>query len=296
MNLNRSLGRILAFSSRRSGHLSAIPFFYLLLLALGLATGCGKSKHAAAFPPWPRARYEAGGSNALLYFVLYGKFTPGAEVPARAYRTAGLPASIDLQYLTRADAKEFPFTNELFAQTVGKKNPELFQQVRTAPECLILRGEVADPHDLNYLRDVVGLIMFSLDHGGIAVLDVQQLKLFDPATWRNEIFQPLPPQLAKHITILVSDEPNGSLWLHTRGMRKFGRPDISWHNVNPTNQIPAVDMFNRLILLQATGALVPENQPIKMESLPPGLTVHHTGNLDDPDFNNVHLEITPASK
>jgi hypothetical protein len=136
--------------------------------------------------------------------------------------------------------------------------------------------------------------MFSLDHGGIAVLDVQQLKLFDPTTWRGEIFQPQPPLLAKHVTILISDEPDGSKWLHTRGMRKFGRPDISWHGVSATNQTGALDMFNRLILLEATGALVPDNQPIKMASLPPGLTVHHAGNLDDPDFNNVHLEITAA--
>ena len=53
-------------------------------------------------------------------------------------------------------------------------------------------------------------------------------------------------------------------------------------------------MFNRFILLQAEGARIAEGQEIRMASLPSGLTCHHAGRMDDPDFNNVHVEIRHA--
>jgi hypothetical protein len=262
-----------------------------VLLGL-LLSGCGKSEpKKLVLPPWPRAHYQAGGSNALVYFVMYGRFQPGAEVSAKAYRTAGLPPGVDLRYLTHAKQAEFPFTNDLVAKVVGKDQPELFERVKAAPECLVLQGELPDPHDLNYLRDLAGLIMFSLDHGAVAVLDVQQLKLFAPVTWRKEVFEPQARSIRQQAVIFVSEEPDGTRWLHTRGMRKFGRPDLSFHHVSGTNEVAATDLLNRFIGLQADGGLIPEGREIQMAGLPASLFCHHAGSLDDPDFNNLHVEI-----
>lgn len=269
----------------------------LAVLTLPLV-GCGKHgpKKSPSLPPWPRAHYQPGGSNAVLYFVLYGKFQPGAEVSAKEYRTAGLPQGMELRFLTRSETPEFPFTDEAFGKVAGKNNPELFAKIRTAPECLVLLGQIPDPQDLNYLRDMVGLITFSLDHGAAAVLDVQQLRLIDSVAWRKEFFEPKPPQLRKHVVILVSEEPDGSIWLHTRGMRKFGRPDLSVHRVPPEQQNAFVECLNRFILLQIDGGTIPENQEVTMAKLPPGLTCHLSGTIDDPDFNNVHVEIQWPAK
>jgi len=46
--------------------------------------------------------------------------------------------------------------------------------------------------------------------------------------------------------------------------------------------------------MQAFGAVVPEGQPIEMSSLPDGWRCFHRGSLDDPDFNNRHIEIGPG--
>jgi hypothetical protein len=73
-------------------------------------------------------------------------------------------------------------------------------------------------------------------------------------------------------------------------MRKFGRPDLSIHAVPPSHRDAVIDLCNRFIELQALGGLIPEGQVIKMDSLP-GMTCHHGGDLDDPDFNNVHVEV-----
>jgi hypothetical protein len=75
-------------------------------------------------------------------------------------------------------------------------------------------------------------------------------------------------------------------------LRKFGRPDLSVHNVPPSLQEGVIDLCNRFIEFQAFGGVIEEGQGIRMRGLPEGMTCHHGGDLDDPDFNNVHVEIT----
>ena len=93
------------------------------------------------------------------------------------------------------------------------------------------------------------------------------------------------------MSILVSAEESGGHWFHTRGMRKFGRPDLSIHNVRNDYQKGAIEVCDRFIGLQAAGGRIPEGHEIRVTSLPGGLVCHHKGTLDDPDFNNVHVEI-----
>jgi hypothetical protein len=96
--------------------------------------------------------------------------------------------------------------------------------------------------------------------------------------------------------ILTSEEeppgPAPRTWFHTRGMRKFGRPDVSVHDVPASYRDAVVDLCNRLINLQALGGVVPEGQEIQMDHLPPGLVCRHEGGADDPDFNNTRVEIS----
>src|SRR5437667_12446663 len=89
----------------------------------------------------------------------------------------------------------------------------------------------------------------------------------------------------------ISAEESGGRWFHTRGMRKFGRPDLSLHNVPDEYERAAIELCNRFIELQAAGGRIPDGQEIQMPSLPGGLVCRHKGSLDDPDFNNVHVEI-----
>ena len=210
------------------------------------------------------------------------------------FRTAGLPLEMEIRKVARNANDPLPFLGGDFTKILLEDKPELFESASNAEQCLILKGEFRDPRDLNYLRDTVGMIAWFFDHGAEAAFDPQRLRLYDPVEWSEEIFVPFPPKLAAHVVILSSSEEDGTRWLHTRGMRKFGRPDISIHRVTKEQQDGAIELINRLILLQAEGGLVPEGQPIRMASLPPGLTCHHGGHLDDPDFNNTHIEIRAA--
>ena len=109
--------------------------------------------------------------------------------------------------------------------------------------------------------------------------------------WRSEFFDPALPKVHRHISILYSEEESGGgTWFHTRGLRKFGRPDLSLHNVPDSHKEPVIDLCNRFIDLQANGGRIPEGQEIRMNVLPSGLVCRHKGNLDDPNLNNVHVE------
>ena len=259
-------------------------------------------------PDWPRDRFEPGGGDAYLFFAIYGEFSTEVEVSRVKYRTAGLPRGINVRRLEREQNPDFPFSTGPIGELLQPKNPALFASIQRADECVIIQGAVPDPPDLNYLRDTLGVVLFFLEHGGVAVMDPQQLKLFDAERWRAEMFAPQPPQWHRHVVILVSEQidsaapPGGGvevkpeatgkkLWIHTRGLRKFGRPDLSLRNVPRAQQIAAIDLCNRFIQLQAQGALIAEGQEIRMESLPPGLFCQHGGSVEDPDFNNVHVEI-----
>ena len=78
------------------------------------------------------------------------------------------------------------------------------------------------------------------------------------------------------------------MWLHSRGLRAFGRPDLSMRHVPQDAMAAASDLCNRLIETQAYGAVIPDGP---VEGPTGGMVAHTAGSLEDPDFNNVHIEL-----
>jgi hypothetical protein len=204
--------------------------------------------------------------------------------------------------LSHYDRDKYPDVLDGFRQgylwdELKRHKPGLAEAVQTSNDCLILRGELADQGDLNYLRDTVGLLTFLLDHGGIVIYDPQMFHWWEPGEWKDRIFGPGGPVPRHHVVILTSDEPGDAslTWFHTRGMRKFGRPDLSVHRVPPQYREAVIDLCNRFIEFQAFGGVIEDGHEVRMKTLPRGMTCHHAGDLEDPDFNNVHVEITPPA-
>jgi hypothetical protein len=243
---------------------------------------------------WPRPHFKHPGGKPFLYFVVYGKFGKMPGLSASHYRSTGIPTGMDLSHY---QADQHPdvlagFREGYLWTSLCSRNPELAKQVADSKECMILRGEIDDDDSLNYLRDSVGLLTCLLDHGGVTIYDPSMFHWWEPETWRQRIFDPAGPVPRHHVVILTSQESDSDLtWFHTRGMRKFGRPDLSIHNVPPPYNAAVIELCERFIELQAFGGIIEEEQEIKMKSLPHVMTCHHNGNLDDPDFNNVHVEI-----
>jgi hypothetical protein len=247
----------------------------------------------AELPHWERAHWEPGGGTPTLFYKLHGDFSHAPAVSRSKYRCEGPPPGLDVTVVTQTgDPPSFGFgLDDVFAGRLRSEHPALAAQVEAAPHAMIIRGEVADRGDLDYLRDTVGLIMAMLDGGGLAVFDPFILDWWTPEAWQNEVFDAGGPVPRHHALILVSEEEAGRKWIHTRGMRKFGRPDISVRGVQPGEMEALIDLCDRFIEMQAFGAVIAEGQPIRMKALKGDWACFHGGDLDDPDFNNVHVEI-----
>ena len=243
---------------------------------------------------WPRPAYRANGGDPFLFYVVYGPVDPSASLSRKTYRSNGFPDGIDVMHYDAAQQADVVsgFRENFLWDRFVERELELSARVAAATECVILRGTPADAGNLNYLRDTVGLITHYLDHGGLCVYDPQMFQWWTPDLWRERLFAPDGPVPRHHVIILTSAEDDAKLtWFHTRGMRKFGRPDLSVRNVPETYHERAAQLCNRLIEHQAFGATIPDGQRIDMPGLPDGMTCHPLGDLDDPDFNNVHIEI-----
>lgn len=243
---------------------------------------------------WKREFFTAGGGDPFLFYVIYGEIDLSEPMSRTTYRSNGAPDGIDVMSCGPEKNPEVPgsFRSGYVWDEFATEDPELASTVTKCEHCLILRGTPSDSTTLNYLRDIVGLITYLLDCGGCVVYDPFMFRWWRPSEWKEHIFNPAAAVPRHHTVILTSEETDPSLtWFHTRGMRKFGRPDISVHNVSTKWVGGVIELCNRLIEHQAFGHVVSEGQEVRMVSLPPGGVIRNAGDLDDPDFNNFHLDI-----
>jgi len=244
---------------------------------------------------WERKYYTPGGGDALLFYVVYGRIDTTAPLLSPRYRSEGIPEGLGVMMYGPSSNPEVPgsFREGYLWEQLRSGNPALADAVAAEDTCIILTGTFADPTDLDYLRDTVGLITHLLDHGGTAVYDPLMFQWWSPDEWRERIFNPAGPVPRHHVVILVSEDTGGMEWIHTRGLRKFGRPDLSIPGIPKSLKEAIIDLCNRFTELQAFGGIIPEGQEIRMRTLPEGLVCRHGGDLDDPDFNNVYVRIAP---
>ena len=236
---------------------------------------------------WPRPRYVAGGGDALIFLEIYGSWSGAqTEVSPTLHNSAGLPLELIAQLVPNdAAAWDGPM-----AQLARQSNPAAWQMALEAPQKLVIRGEIADPATLDYLRDVIGVVAASLESGGSVVFDPQILTVFSGDEWRERFFDD-PFEPTKHAVILVTPKEDGRTWLHTRGMRLFGRPDLSCRNARNDELDGLQAIFNGLMRMMAAGALIADGQPVRAANSDEILRCVTRGTLDDAEFNNRHLAL-----
>jgi hypothetical protein len=244
---------------------------------------------------WERQHDQSGGGDPFLFYVVFGSVDLSTPFCRSTYRSSGAPDGIAVMSYGPDKHPDVPssFRDGYVWDEFVASDPDCAAQVASCEHCIVFRGTPTDATTLNYLRDTVGLITYMLDRGGCAVYDPLMFRWWNPGEWKQEIFDPPDPAPRRHVVILASEEDDPSLkWFHTRGMRKFGRPDISVHNVPNELEDGVIDLCTRLIEHQAFGLVVPDGQEVRMASLPAGGVFRRGGDVDDPDFNNVHLDVS----
>lgn len=243
---------------------------------------------------WPRPNWQPGkGEDALLHFYVFGKFEPELVIPAARYGSPGLPAGVELKRFQNLQLRKwegYPLAGEL-GSLLREDAPETWEQARSAADVVLVSGQLPDQPSLDYLRDTLGVLAALLDIGGRAILDPQIVSLFDAASWRGRYLVEggAPPR--NHVLILRDDEPGSDRsHVHTRGMRKFGCPDLSLRNVPAQELDRAGALCEKLVEMQALGRHFAAGQALEVEGMSQALVAQPGGSLDDPGFNNRHVE------
>ncbi len=242
--------------------------------------------------PWMRPLFTPGGGDAFVFFVAFGADAAELAVSQTEHRVGEIPPGLELS-VQGADAVR-AFLEPPLGDVLREEQPELVDLAIAVDSCIVIRGTVTDPPDLGYLRSCIGIATATLAAGAVAIYNLQSFGLFDAERWQRDVFGPDAPSPADFTVILSSDSedgPDGVLWLHTRGMRLFGRPDLSVRGV-PADQLDLAGRLIRVLIEQQVNGLVIEDGSTMDVGQPLGaLSFRRRGHNDDPEFNNVHLEI-----
>ena len=243
---------------------------------------------------WQRPYFAQAADSNLIYFVVYGKRNEEMQIPGVPYRILYMPQNLQFTFYDESnEGKETveQFRTSIFGELLQEQHPELVDSVNAQTNCFIVQVASNDSDKLNDLRVAIGLATYLLDNGCVAAFDITTRKWWTPQAWRENVFEPEEFNTFAHIRILAHKQEDGTYWVHTLGMRKFGRPDLSIHQVNDEN-IPVVEeMIKRFVNYMALGGNITNGQEIKMKGLPEGMLCERIENLDDPEFGNRYVEI-----
>lgn len=239
-------------------------------------------------PAWQRPHWQPSDESVVLQFYVFGKFE-GGRAPSERYGSDGLPDGIALTSYRHADLRAwegYPLKGEL-GRLLREEAPEAYKRAIDAPQVLLVRGQIPDPADTGYLRDTLGVLAALLDVGGVAILDPQILTLFDAERWRRHYLVRDGAPLRNHLLILRDGEERaGYARVHTRGMRKFGRPDVVIEQVPDALVDRAGLLCEQFIQMQALGAHFADGQTIELDGAHGKLIAQRGGGPDDPQFGN----------
>ena len=246
-----------------------------------------------SFAAWPRRYFTPGGGRPNLFYVAFGRADGPLQISASAYRCAGVPAGTEIMAYGPGQHPEqvAKFREGYLWDTLRHEEPALAAKLAAEDSCLVLRADLDDQPDLDYFRDTVGILTYLLDHGASGIYDPYMLRYWSKERWRADVFDPAAAVPREHVIILFSGDGPGTEWFHTRGLRKFGRPDLSVPFTPTRYREAIIDLLNRFIEFQAFGGVIEDAREVNLPELPAGMTCHHAGSLDDPEFNNVHIRI-----
>lgn len=207
----------------------------------------------------------------------------------------GMPPELEIiNYGKQEGEKQKNYIESFYQGQLGEflktKNSRLYDMVTACSNITVIKGEFDDTATFSYLKNTIGIIQAVTETSITAILDLQILQWFEPEEWSKRFFEPMSPNVFEQVVILASEE-NGGTWLHTRGMRKFGRPDLSIRKVTPDKMELGLEIINRFIQAFAYGVIPDEKREIKVRDSASGVFGRLLGDYENMDFNNYYFEV-----
>lgn len=242
---------------------------------------------------YERPYYKDLNYRPLLFYVIFGVKDEELKISKERHHVDAFPDGLDFVFYNKSENGTYmsSFIGGTLGEMLDRENHILYEAVRNTDKWAVIRGEVEQDADLNYMRNTIGVIQALVENGAAGVLDLQTFTLFTPEEWTNKIFaQEFNPY--HHVTILLSEMEDGSIWLHTRGMRKFGRPDVSIERVEKEKVDDANQVINQMLYYGSLGAFF--NRPTKLHTHNGKSYIvnpHYVNDFENPDFNNSYYQL-----
>lgn len=212
---------------------------------------------------YERPYYEDINYHPLMFYVIFGAKEEELEISRERHNIDEVPEGLNINMLTQEKHSEY--MDNLIGGTLGKllkeEQPELYEKIQKENVWAVVNGEITQDDNLKYMRNTIGVVQAFLDTGAIAVLDMQTFSLYSVEEFSEKIFSK-DFDVYSHVKILLSKMEDGNIWLHTRGLRKFGRPDVSIENIDESDVDKAVRIANQMIFYSAQGMLF--NKKVKL--------------------------------
>jgi hypothetical protein len=243
--------------------------------------------------PWSRPFFEPQGGVSSVAFFVFAERPLDLGLPVRRARH-GLPAefdfaTLDIRQHLRSEAPDWFdgfFTREMraFAESDLGEATARFDEMKAAYS---VRSSIEEPLDLGYLQGCWGAAAWLCECGGALLHDAA------PIRWhRAEDVLGLDPlrefELEREVTVVFETDftPGFGNVTHTRGLAKFGRPDVVLFGAEPEDAPKTGVLLNGLARRAALGAALRANQTVRPGNLEPRRLMPYEPELAHPQ---VHL-------
>ena len=245
---------------------------------------------------WQRIYFTEPYKSPHIFYALFGTDNINElSVSKSRHNVDIIPDELEIKNCCKTenqDQKDYieQFYAGFLGEILKEKDATLYEKVINCNNVVVIKGEFPDSATLDYLRNTVGIIQAINETGITAILDLHMLNWYEPADWSTQFFAPRAPEVFRHVQILYSVESDGT-WLHTHGMIKFGRPDISIKKIATDKVELAIEIVNRFIQVFANGLIPDENKGIRLRDMENEVYGKILGDYNNPDFNNYYFEI-----
>ncbi|HAU50378.1 MAG TPA: hypothetical protein DEG74_05825 [Clostridiales bacterium] len=240
-----------------------------------------------------REYYEDLGYKPFLFYIIFGVSGEELTVSREKHHVSAFPEDLEIRSLNRTEHAES--IDGLIGGQIGEilkaADSNLYGQCSSAEKCVILSGSVKDDSTLEYMQNVIGIIEAFIDQGAVGVLDLLTFTLYSPAKWTERFFEK-EINAQNHVMILFSEEEDG-IWLHTRGLAEFGRPDIGIHGVPEEKVEDYKQAIDQMIFYSGKGLFFKGKATLHTFN---GKTItvapEFVNDFDNDDYNNAYYNVT----
>jgi hypothetical protein len=225
--------------------------------------------------PWLRPKRVPTDLNADLMFFCFADHDLLAGMGKTPFE---LPEGYETHRIARSDDRQ-TFDELLGPGRQGRLTAELHLDRELASKTLgatwlyTVEGASPNPPDLEYLRAAVRAVQWYATHGAFAIYDYPRRAWMSAA---QALALPLdgPFEPADHFELIFETDPSreGHL-VFSRGMEKFGRPELIIADVQPSEKELAQLILGTMGKAAALGDLFRDGEQVQIPGAPPALVV-----------------------